>query len=193
METQNNYPIKKSILTKLSEIFLIFLILVLLNLISVVVSYLSFHKILAFLNKNFILLTLLLISLFFGFILKDINSRLRYISPFFYALGGLLLLIISINSVVDLEFGVGLEYINLVRTNIAVTYSLTFIIILLMDYFTIFTGMTQSELTGSICKFNMFSFCLFMDTVMKIERIFERIGKNIEKIISYIELRAIKK
>lgn len=193
METQNNYPIKKSILTKLSGIFLIFLILVLLNLISVVVSYLLFHKILAFLNKNFILLTLLLISVFFGSILKDINSRLRYISPFFYALGGLLLLIISINAVVDLEFGVGLEYINLVRTNIAVTYSLTFIIILLMGYFMIFTGMTQSELTGSICKFNMFSFCLFMDTVMKIEKIFERIGNNIEKIISYIELKAIKK
>jgi hypothetical protein len=191
--TQHSNPLRKSILTKLSGVFLIFLILAILNLISALVSYLFFNKIIGFLNSNFILLTFLLITVFIGSILKDINSRLKYVSPIFYALSGLLILITAINAIVDLDFVIDSEYLILVQSNIIFSYSLAFITILLVGYYMVFTGMSQREITGSVCKFNMFSFCLFMDAVMLFERIFEKISNVLSNFFSYIGHLLIKR
>ncbi|KYC45783.1 MAG: hypothetical protein APG12_00638 [Candidatus Methanofastidiosum methylothiophilum] len=184
MEFENNRQLKNSMLTKLSGLLLIFFIIAILNLISILVSYFFFHKIIGFLNKNFILLTFLLMTIFIGSILKEINSRLKYVSPLFYALGGLSILILTINAIIDLDFALGGEYIKIFQNKITFSYSLAFITVLLIGYFVIFTGMTQSEITGSVCKYNMFSFCLFMDAVMFIERIFWKINGFILKIFS---------
>lgn len=193
MTKQYANPLRKSILTKLSGLFLIFLILAILNLISALVSYLFFNKIIGFLNRNFILLTFLLITVFFGLILRDINSRLKYVSPIFYALSGLLIIITAINAIVDLDFVIGNEYLILVQSNIIISYSLAFITILLVGYYMVFSGMSQREITDSMCKFNMFSFCLFMDAVMLFERIFEKSSNGITKFFSYMRYLLIKK
>ncbi len=178
--------LRKSILTKMSGVFLIFIILAFLNLISVLVSYLIFHKLIGFLNNNFILLTFLLVTVLVGSIMKDISPRLKYLSPLFYALGGLTILIIAINAIVDLEIFIGSGYISLVQSNIIISYSLAFVTILLIGYFMVFTGMTKTEVTGSLCKFNMFSFCLFMDAILFFEKIFEKASLLLSNFISYI-------
>ncbi|MCC7572326.1 MAG: hypothetical protein KO464_02945 [Candidatus Methanofastidiosum sp.] len=103
MKNKDMGVLRKSMLTKISGVFLIFLILAFFDFISVLVSYLIFHKLIGFLNNNFIVLTFLLVTILVGSIMKDISPRLKYLSPLFYTLGGLTILIIAINTIVDLE------------------------------------------------------------------------------------------
>jgi len=177
--------IKNSFLTKLSGIVLILIILVILNLFSLIVSYYILHSVTGFLNSNFILLISVFIIILFGSILNDLDSKIRYISTIFYALSGVLFLTIFINAIIEFEYKSHEYYFDYLHNNYILIYLIVFFLSIFISYYISYTRLSKSQFMATICKFNVFSFCLFMQIVFFVKKEFEKSSKSLQKITNY--------